>query len=274
MRDRFYLSGTTMEPMANIALRAARLAGQQVLRGFDRPDLVDISNKNNNTYVTNIDREAEYIAIETLRKKYPHHKFTGEESGSSNIVDAEYEWVIDPIDGTTNFTRLLPNFCVSIACLHRGKIEHGVILDPIRQEEFVASRGKGCTLNGKRIRVSAHEKLAGSLISSGNQGQDRYTEEDADLYRHLLQSNCLTRQSGCVALDLAYIAAGRLDGLYLRGLETWNMAAGILLITEAGGLVGDMDGGANPMGKGSLIAGSPKCFKQISLLLRKYLETD
>ena len=258
-----------MQPMANIALRAARLAGQQIVRGFDRPDLIDISTKGHNDFVTNIDREAEYIAIETLREKYPDHKFTGEESGSSTEENLEYEWVIDPLDGTMNFTRQLPHFCVSIACLHNGKIEHGVVVDPIRQEEFVASRGQGATLNGKRIRVSSLDNLDGALIATG--GRDQYQEGEIEVQRQLGEANSFMRQSGSAALDLAYIAAGRLDGLYLKGLGRWDMAAGVLLVTEAGGLVGDFEGGANFMKKGNIVAGSPRCFKAISSVVRKNL---
>jgi len=271
MRDRIYSLGPIMQPMANIALRAARLAAQQIVRGFDRPDLIDISTKGHNDFVTNIDREAEYIAIETLREKYPDHKFTGEESGSSTEEDLEYEWVIDPLDGTMNFTRQLPHFCVSIACLYKGKIEHGVVVDPIRQEEFVASRGQGATLNGKRIRVSSLESLDGALIATGGRDRHLHLEGETEVQRHLLESKSFTRQSGSAALDLAYIATGRLDGLYLRGLGRWDMAAGVLLVTEAGGLVGDFEGGANFMKNGNIVAGSPRCFKTISSVVRKHL---
>lgn len=271
MRARIYSLGPIMQPMANIALRAARLAGQQILRGFDRPDLIDISTKGHNIFVTNIDREAEYIAIETLREKFPAHKFTGEESGSSTEDTTEYEWVIDPLDGTMNFTRQLPHFCVSIACLHKGKLEHAVVVDPIRQEEFVASRGQGATLNGKRIRVSSLENFDGALIATGGRDRHLHLAGETAIQQQLIESKSFTRQSGSAALDLAYIAAGRLDGLYLRGLERWNMAAGVLLVTEAGGLVGDFEGGASFMKTGNVVAGSPKCFKQLSSVVRKLL---
>ncbi|MDG1233342.1 MAG: inositol monophosphatase family protein, partial [Pseudomonadales bacterium] len=170
---------------------------------------------------------------------------------------------------TMNFTRQLPHFCVSIACLHNGKIEHGVVVDPIRQEEFVASRGQGATLNGKRIRVSSLENLDGALIATG--GRDQYQEGEIEVQRQLGEANSFMRQSGSAALDLAYIAAGRLDGLYLKGLGRWDMAAGVLLVTEAGGLVGDFEGGANFMKKGNIVAGSPRCFKAISSVVRKNL---
>lgn len=271
MRDRIYSPGLIMQPMANIALRAARLAGQQILRGFDRPDLIDIFSKGHNDFVTNIDREVEQIAIDVLREKFRDHKITGEESGSSTDEDTEYEWVIDPIDGTMNFMRQLPHFCVSIACLHKGKIEHGVVVDPIRQEEFVVSRGQGSTLNGKRIRANAVETLDGALIATGGGDQHLHLDGETAIQRHLMESRSIRRQSGSAALDLAYIAAGRLDGLYMRGLQRWDMAAGVLLVTESGGLVGDFEGGANFMKTGNIVAGSPRCFKQLSSLVRKNL---
>ena len=259
-----------MEPMANIALRAARLAGQQIVRGFDRPDLVKISDKGHNDFVTNIDREAERIVIETLREKYPGHRITGEESGSSDH-DTEWEWVIDPLDGTANFTRQIPHFCVSIACLHKGRIEHGVVLDPIRQEEFVASRGKGASLNGRRIRVSPVEDLDGAMISTGGRDRHQFADQETAVMHALIAARAFTRQPGSAALDLAYIAAGRIDGMWMRGLARWDIAAGALLVTEAGGLVGDFAGGANHMKTGNTVAGTPKCFKSLSAIVRKHL---
>ena len=259
-----------MEPMANIALRAGRLAGEHIVRGFDRPDLVKISEKGHNDFVTNIDREAEQIVIDTLRAKYPDHIITGEESGTSES-ESDYEWVIDPLDGTSNFARQMPHFCVSIACLHKGRVEHAVVVDPIRQEEFVASRGQGSTMNGKRIRTSAVELLDGASIATGGRDRHLHLDEETALYRHLLESRALTRQPGSAALELAYVAAGRLDGLYMRGLARWDIAAGALLVTEAGGLIGDFDGGAGYMKSGNIVAAAPKCFKPLASAVRKYL---
>ena len=257
--------------MANIALRAARLAGKHIVRGLDRPDLVDIGTKGHNDFVTNIDRESEQIVIETLREKYPDHRITGEESGTSGQADAEYEWVIDPLDGTTNFTRQVPHFCVSIACLHKGRIEHAVVLDPIREEEFVASRGKGSTLNGKRIRVSNLENLDGALIATGGRDRHEFSDRESAVYKELLEARVFTRQPGSAALELSYIAAGRIDGMWMRGLGRWDVAAGALLVTEAGGLIGDFEGGANYMKTGNTVAGTPRCFKQLSQIVRRYL---
>ncbi len=258
-----------MEPMANIALRAARLASRCIIRGFDRPDLIDIETKGHNDFVTNIDREAEQIIINALRYTYPDHGITCEESGSTGSGD--YEWVVDPLDGTANFTRQLPHFCVSIACLHKGRIEHGVIIDPMRQEEFVASRGQGATLNGKRIRASQLETLDGAVVATGGKDRHDHADKEAALYKHLLEARAFTRQQGSAALELAYIASGRLDAMWMRGLARWDMAAGALLVTESGGLVGDFDGGANYMKSGNVVAGSPRCFRQLSVAVRKYL---
>ena len=259
-----------MEPMANIALRAARLAGKQIVRGFDRPDLVDIDSKGHNDLVTNIDREAEQIVIDTLREKYPDHKITGEESGSTDNP-SDFEWVIDPLDGTMNFSRQIPHFCVSIACLHKGRVEHAVVIDPIREEEFVASRGKGASLNGKRIRANGLDSLDGAVIATGGRSRHEHADRESAVYEHLLKSHAVTRQPGSAALELAYIAAGRIDGMWMRGLARWDIAAGALLVTEAGGLMGDFAGGANYMQTGNTVAGSPKVFKLLSQLVRKHL---
>ena len=260
-----------MEGMANIALRAARLGAKHIVRAFDRPDLIDIDLKGKNDFVTNIDRETEQIVIETLREKYRHHKITGEESGSTGDEDSDYEWVIDPIDGTANFTRQLPHFCISIACLYKGRSEHGIIIDPIREEEFAASRGKGATMNGKRIRVSGLENLDGAMIANGGRYRHQKTEEETAVYKTILEAGAITRQPGSAALELSYIAAGRIDGMWMHNLSAWDMAAGTLLITEAGGLVGDFEGGANHMKTGNIVAGSPRCFKQLSQIVKKHL---
>ena len=260
-----------MEAMANIALRAARLSAKQILRGYDRPDLVNIGTKGHNDFVTNIDRESEHIIIETLYEKYPDHRMTGEESGTTGNLDSDYEWVIDPLDGTANFTRQIPHFCVSIACLRKGRIEHGVVIDPVREEEFVASRGQGATLNGRRIRVGILEQLDGAMIATGGRNRHRFVEEETNVYQRLLENKAFTRQPGSAALELAYIAAGRLDAMWMRNLNIWDMAAGIILVTEAGGLVGDFEGGAKHMKSGNIVAGSPKCFKQLCQLVKRYL---
>ena len=256
-----------MEPMAKIALHAARSAAKRILRGFDRPDLLKTSAKGGGDLVTNIDTEAEAIITEALRDKYPQHRITGEEGGSQGPADAEYEWLLDPLDGTRNFARQLPHFCISIGCLRRGRLEHGVVLDPIRDEEFVASRGQGATLNGKRIRVSGREELAGATVAFCELGR-RELELDLAVIKALTEAGAMTRQPGSAALDLAYVAAGRLDALWQAGLAPWDLAAGALLITEAGGLVGDFTGSPDYT-TGNLVAGTPHCFKPLTTLVKQ-----
>ncbi len=262
--------------MARMALRAARLAGTEIARAFDRPDLIKVSRKGPNDLVTNIDKEAELIIIESLKGTYPDHKFIGEENthlsqedtDQDSTEESEYTWVIDPIDGTANFVRNIPHFCVSIACLHKGKLDTGVILDPMRQEEFVASRGGGCRLNGHRVRVTELPSLDGAMISTGGRGNRAITEQQSAVYSHLLENGTIMRQAGSAALDLAYVAAGRLDALWMRELKLWDMAAGALMVLEAGGLLGDYEGGANHLKSGNVIAGSPKVFKALTGVVR------
>ncbi|HIG41801.1 MAG TPA: inositol monophosphatase [Gammaproteobacteria bacterium] len=263
-----------MQPMANMALRAARLAGQHIARAFDRPDLIKVAEKGHNDYVTNIDKDSERIIIESLQATYPDHTFTGEENiANTEVTDAEYTWVIDPIDGTNNFIHNLPHFCISIACLHKGKLEHGIILDPMRQEEFVASRGKGCHLNGQRLRANSTKDFDGALIATGGRGNAEVAEQQTAVYGHLLAQGAVMRQSGSAALDLAYVAAGRLDGMWTRELQLWDMAAGALMVLETGGLLGDFDGGANHLKSGNIVAGTPKIFKGLTTVVKKHLAT-
>ena len=257
-----------MEPMAKMALRAARSAAKHILRGFDRPDLVKTRAKDGGDLVTNIDTEAEAIIIEALRDKYPKHKVTAEESGVQGPKKAEFEWLLDPLDGTRNFARQLPHFCISLGCRRKGRLEHGLVLDPIRQEEFVASRGKGATLNGRRIRVSGKEGLPGATIAFCALGR-RGAKHDLAVIAALNEVGAMTRQSGSAALDLAYVAAGRLDGLWQAGLAPWDYAAGALLVTEAGGLVGDFTGSPG-YASGNLVAGTPDCFKPLTALVRHH----
>ncbi|MBQ62954.1 MAG: inositol monophosphatase [Gammaproteobacteria bacterium] len=261
-----------MQPMATIALRAAREAGLTISRAFDRPDLVKIDEKGHNNYVTNVDRDVERIIVEALHETYPDHSISGEEQ-ISNIIseDAEYEWIIDPIDGTMNFVRQIPHFCVSIACLHKGKLEHGVILDPIRQEEFVVSRGKGCQLNGKRIRVSAKEVLDGAVIATSSPSLADVADANGQLARKLLDEQVIIRQQGSACLELAYVASGRLDAMWMGNLKPWDMAAGALMVIESGGLLGDFTGGAGYMKSGNLVAASPKVFKLFVPMVKQHL---
>lgn len=261
-----------MQPMANLALRAAREAGKRIAHAFDRPDLTKVSIKGHNNFVTNIDKEAERIILDSLRSHYPDHKYTGEEAvNNQDHGDAEYEWIIDPLDGTLNFVRQIPHFCVAIACLHKGRPEHAVIVDPMRQEEFVASRGQGCQLNGRRTRVTTRKELDGSVIAAGGPSMNEIADRQSEIYEYLFRHGAVLRQSGSACLDLAYVAAGRLDGLWLRALHSWDIASGALMITESGGLISDFQGGSKFLESGNVVAATPKCFKALLPLVKKHL---
>ncbi len=251
------------EPIVNIAVSAARAAGNIIVRAQDRLDTIKVSQKSHNDYVTDIDQQVEQEIIKVIRKAHPNHGILGEESGESAGSNDEYTWIIDPIDGTRNFIHGFPQFAVSIAIRRKGKIEHGVIYDPVRQELFSASKGKGARLNEHRIRVSKCSKLEESLLGTGCPGASN--EEDVKAYirtLHHLQPLCGDiRRAGAATLDLAYVAAGRLDGFWESGLKLWDLAAGTLLIKEAGGLVCDIDGSDNFLKSGNVVTGNPKILK-------------
>src|SRR5215510_5781982 len=231
-----------MQPLLNIAISAARRAGDVIIRGLNRLHRLDVRAKGQNDFVTEIDTQAEAEIIEIVRKHYPDHAFLAEESGKTG--DSEFVWIIDPLDGTTNFMHGFPQFAVSIGVQRRGRMEHAVVYDPLRQELFTASRGDGAQLDGKRIRVSPHIGLERALIGTGFPFRQNLHWADSYLamLKAVMQSTAGIRRPGSAALDLAYVAAGRLDGFWEIGLSPWDTAAGILLITEAGGLVGTLNG--------------------------------
>lgn len=255
-----------MEPMLNIALRAARKAGEFIVRASDELDRIDVKAKSANDFVSQVDVRSEQIISEALRRAYPEHAIRGEEGGLSGPENAEYTWVIDPLDGTTNFIRGIPHYAVSIACLRGDRVEHGVVLDPVRREEFTASRGKGAQLNGRRIRVSRLPSLEGALVGTGIPFQG-HRDEILPAYSKALATiaaQCAgIRRPGAASLDLAYVAAGRFDAFWELGLSVWDMAAGTLLIREAGGLVADLDGSEHYLQSGNIVCGNPKCFKAV-----------
>jgi myo-inositol-1(or 4)-monophosphatase len=263
-----------MQPMLTIALKAARQAGELIARATDQIDKVRIDEKAANDFVTEVDRASEREIISLLRKTYPDHAFLGEESGSSGASNAEYRWIIDPLDGTTNFIHGIPHFAVSIACEYRGQLEHAVVLDPIRREEFTASRGRGAQVNGRRIRVSERKSLDGALIGTGIPFKSR-CEIHIPAYVQSLQAvaekTAGVRRAGAAALDLAYVAAGRLDAFWEMALAPWDIAAGALLIREAGGLISDFNGGSGYMENGNIVCGNPKCFKGLLQLVQPHL---
>ncbi|MES2676373.1 MAG: inositol monophosphatase family protein [Pseudomonadota bacterium] len=263
-----------MEPMLTIALRAGRKAAELIERAFERIDLVAFEYKSHNDFVTEVDKAAEKEIIYHLRKAYPDHTFRGEEGGVQPGKNPDYEWIIDPLDGTTNFIHGVPHFSVSIACKYKGQLEHAVIIDPIKREEFTASRGRGAKLNDRRMRVSPRRGLEGALIGTGIPFSG-YSLEHIGPYLACVQEiageTAGIRRAGSAALDLAYVAAGRFDGFWEMNLNAWDIAAGILLVTEAGGLVSDFNGGAEYLDSGNIVACGPKVFKPILQIVQKNL---
>jgi myo-inositol-1(or 4)-monophosphatase len=261
-----------LHPMVNVALRAGRRAGQVIVRAMDRVDTLRIEEKQQNDLVSEVDRNAESIIVETLSQAFPDHGIIGEEGGES-ASGKENVWIIDPLDGTTNFLYGIPHFCISIGMLHQGRLEHAVVIDPVRNEEFVASRGQGAQLNGKRLRVSRRAHLSESLLATGFPFRDNKSHMDAymGMLREFAESTRGIRRAGAAALDLAYVAAGRYDGYWELGLKPWDLTAGALLVRESGGLVSDIAGGEQFLETGNIVAGSPKVFKAMLQKLRPHL---
>jgi myo-inositol-1(or 4)-monophosphatase len=258
--------------LLNIAVRAARNAGEIIVRSMNRLESLQITSKGRNDFVTDIDKMAEAEIIGLIRKHYPKHSFLAEESGEIQGGDSETVWIIDPLDGTTNFLHGFPVFSVSIACQQRGKLEHAVVYDPMRQEIFTASRGGGAHLDNHRIRVSKQRGLEGALVATGFPYRANMQHIDAYLamMRTVMENTAGIRRPGSAALDLAYVAAGRVDAFWEIGLKPWDTAAGTLLIQEAGGRVGTLTG--EPYAQnGNLIAGSPKAYEALVELLAPHL---
>jgi myo-inositol-1(or 4)-monophosphatase len=259
-----------MHPLLNVAVKAARRAGQIINRASLDIGQLKVNVKQQSDYVTEVDRAAEAAIIEIIRDVYPDHGILAEESGASG--DSEYQWIIDPLDGTTNFIHGFPQYAVSIGIAHKAMMTHAVVYDPNRNELFSASKGAGAFLNDKRIRVSKRAKLAEALIGTGFPYRV-FDHVDAYLaiFKELTQKTSGLRRPGAAALDLAYVACGRLDGFWEFGLSPWDMAAGSLLITEAGGLVGDLSGEQNYLATGNVIAASPKIFSQLLQTMAPHL---
>lgn len=252
-----------MHPMLNIAIQAARTAGRIIVRFVDRIDAIDVSEKNRNDFVTEVDCLAEQEIIETIHKMYPDHAILAEESGRIGSNEDSI-WIIDPLDGTTNFIHGFPQFAVSIAYRYRGRLEVGVIYDPLRQELYTATRGEGAQLNNRKIRVSQCKKLNASLIGTGfPYKKNHHFKSYLNTFEAIFPETAGVRRAGSAALDLAYVAAGRLDGFWEISLKEWDMAAGILLVQEAGGLVGDFHGENHYMDSGNLVAANPKIYKAL-----------
>lgn len=263
-----------MQPMLNIASRAARKAGEIIVDALDRVNLLAIEEKGRNDFVTEIDRASENEIIYQLRKAYPDHSIRGEESGTDAGDDTDYEWVIDPLDGTTNFIHGIPHFAISIACKYKGRLQYGVVYDPIKREEFTASKGEGAALNGKRIRVSGRRGMDGALIGTGipfsGFALENMTPFLACMHEIAGQTAGI-RRPGAAALDLAYVAAGRFDGFWEMNLKEWDIAAGALLVQEAGGLVSDFQGGNDFLKTGHIVCATPKVFKPVLQIVKKHM---
>jgi myo-inositol-1(or 4)-monophosphatase len=262
-----------MPPLLNIAVRAARRAGEIIVRSLNRLESLTIATKGRNDFVTEVDRAAEQQIIATIRRHYPEHAFLAEESGRSGTH--ETLWIIDPLDGTTNFLHGFPVFAVSIACQIRGRLEHAVIYDPMRQELFTASRGAGAHLDNHRIRVSKARGVEGALIATGfpYRANTRYLDAYLSMFRAVTERAAGVRRPGAAALDLAYVAAGRTDAFWEIGLSAWDTAAGTLLIQEAGGRTGTLSGAEYTQG-GHIVAGTPKVYAALLELLAPYVPED
>ncbi|PUA19232.1 inositol monophosphatase family protein [Glaciimonas sp. PCH181] len=264
-----------MHPMLNTAIKAARRGAAVISRASFDLDLLEVAKKAHNDFVTQVDQAAEAAIIDVLKNAYPDHAILAEESGASANLHDENEnvWIIDPIDGTTNFIHGFPQYCVSIALQHRGQITQAVIYDPTRNDLFTASKGAGAYLNEKRIRVSKRVRIADGLIGTGfpfSVTDGPVMDEYIKMFRVMTQNCAGLRRPGSAALDLAYVAAGRLDGFFEKGLKPWDIAAGTLLITESGGIVGNFVGDSDYLYKGDVLAGNPKIFAQLVSLLSPY----
>jgi myo-inositol-1(or 4)-monophosphatase len=257
--------------MLNIAVRAARNAGDIIVRHLNRLDQLTVATKERNDFVSEVDRQAEQEIIAVIRKAYPNHSVLAEESGA-HAGNPEFQWIIDPLDGTTNFLHAFPQFAVSIALKHKGRLDQAVIYDPLRQELFTASRGAGALLDNRRIRVSQQTTLQGALLGTGFPFKDQqHLDAYLNMFKALLKDTAGIRRPGSAALDLAYVAAGRLDGFWEIGLNVWDMAAGVLLVREAGGLVGDFGGGHDFLETGNIVAAAPKLFPAMLREIRPFL---
>ncbi len=274
---RLALTSLPMHPILNIGIKAARRGGQVISRASRDISQLTVSTKQQSDFVTEVDRAAEAEIIAVIREAYPQHAILAEESGAigGSAGDSEYQWIIDPLDGTTNFIHGFPQYAVSIGFAHKGVMTHAVVYDPNRNELFTASKGAGAFLNDTRIRVSKRAKLEESLIGTGFPYR-MFDHIDAyvAIFRELSQKTAGMRRPGAASLDLAYVACARLDGFWELGLSPWDIAAGSLLITEAGGLISDFAGESDYMNTGNVIGGTPKVFAQLVQIVAPHLTAN
>ena len=261
-----------MHPTLTIAIKAARRAATIINRASLDVDILQVQSKSPNDFVTEVDRAAEAAIIEVLREAYPEHGILAEESGeTAGTGGSDCQWIIDPLDGTTNFIHGFPQYAISIALARRGVVEQAVVFDPNRNELFTATKGSGAFLNDRRIRVSKRIRLNEALVGTGfPYRQFDHVDSYLAMFRELTQKTAGLRRPGAASLDLAYVACGRLDAFWEMGLAPWDMAAGALLITEAGGLASDFAGEAAYLSSGNVVAGSPKIFGQLLPIIQAH----
>jgi myo-inositol-1(or 4)-monophosphatase len=258
-----------MHPMLNTAVKAARKAGSIISRASFDLDKLTVRSKRQNDFVSEVDHAAEEAIIAVLREAYPSHGILAEESGSRD-ADAEYVWVIDPLDGTTNFLHGFPQYCVSIGLLHKGAPQQAVVFDPNRNELFTATKGVGAYLNDRRIRVSKTDRLEDALMGTGFPFREvGHLDDYLRMFRNMTLGCAGIRRPGAAALDLAWVAAGRIDGFWEVGLSPWDIAAGALLVREAGGLIGDLNGEDGFIDSGRVVASNGKIFSSILQTLKQ-----
>ncbi len=261
-----------MHPMLTVAINAARKAGNLITRHYETPDTVEALKKGDNDFVTNIDHEAERVVIDIIRKFYPRHSILSEECGELRGDDQDIQWIIDPLDGTTNFIKRLPHFSVSIAARVKDRTEVGVIYDPMRNELFTATRGQGAQLNGYRLRSTQPKDLHGTVLATGFPAKcKQHAPEYLKVLGQLFTQCADFRRTGSAALDMAWLASGRVDAFFEIGLKPWDFAAGELLVRESGGIVTDFSGGCSHYHSGNIVAGTPRIVKDILSAMRPHL---
>lgn len=255
-----------MHPLINIAVSAARSAGNYIMRNLDLVPQLQVERKGRNDFVTQIDRRAEAEIIKIIHKAYPQHAILGEEGGK--VGDNEVVWIVDPLDGTTNFLHRLPHFAVSIGIQVRGRLEHGVIYAPCTQDLYIASRGAGATLNNRKLRVSGAIDMNEALVGTGVPIREANLDAYIPMLRNVVATTAGVRRAGSAALDLAYVAAGRLDAFWELNLKPWDIAAGIVLVQEAGGMVSEIYGQPDPLVTGHVLVATPRLHANFAELLR------
>lgn len=259
-----------LNPVLNTAFKAARKAGDMMLRAAGNLSAIKVDSKAFNDFVSDIDRNAEAIIINTLQEAYPHHRILTEESGSIGSQRSEYEWIIDPLDGTTNYLHGHPQYAISMALLHKGVLQEALVYAPERNDLYTASRGKGALLNDRRIRVSSRIELNQCLIGTGFPVVDQsMLDRYLNILKDFIQNTAGARREGAASLDLCALACGRIDGFFEFNLKPWDIAAGALIVQEAGGIVTDMEGNESWLQSGDIVAANPKVLAQMLKIIQR-----